>query len=216
MHRGQADAVNGDLFGTPDIPGLSLLPGFALADEAALIAAAQDVAAASPFRVLATPGGASMSAAITNCGAAGWVSDRRGYRYEARDPLTGNPWPEMPDIFRALATGAAARAGFAGFAPDVCLMNRYAPGAKMGLHQDRDESDFTAPIVSVSLGLAAVFLWGGPQRTGPAARLPLHSGDVLVWGGAQRLYFHGIAPVKAGCHPMLGAIRLNLTFRRAL
>lgn len=206
----------GDLFGALSIPGLVHLPGFALDSEAALIAAGLDVAASSPFRVMATPGGAKMSAAVTNCGAAGWVSDRRGYRYEQCDPQTGRPWPEMPVLFRNLAVRAAAAAGFAGFAPDVCLMNRYIPGGKMGLHQDRDEADFSAPIVSVSLGLPAVFLWGGPRRTDRVVKVPLSSGDVLVWGGAERLYFHGIAPVKAGRHSVLGAARLNLTFRRAL
>ena len=208
--------MSGDLFGAPPAPGLTFLPGFALADEAALLAAAQDVAKVSPFRVMAVPSGAKMSAAVTNCGAAGWVSDRSGYRYQALDPETGAPWPEMPDVFRDLAARAAARAGFAEFVPDVCLMNRYAPGAKMGLHQDRDEADYSAPIVSVSLGLPAVFLWGGPKRTGGAVKRPLEHGDVVVWGGAERLYFHGIGPVKPGSHPILGAVRLNLTFRRAL
>ncbi len=170
----------------------------------------------SPFRVMAVPSGAKMSAAITNCGASGWVSDRRGYRYQALDPETGRPWPAMPEVFRDLAVRAAAAAGFADFAPDVCLMNRYEPGSKMGLHQDRDEAGFADPIVSVSLGLPAVFLWGGPNRTGGSKKLPLGHGDVVVWGGAERLYFHGIAPIKPGSHPILGAIRLNLTFRRAL
>ena len=208
--------MNSDLFGPPELPGLGYLPGFALADEAALVAAVEAVAVASPFRVMATPGGAKMSAAISNCGMAGWVSDRRGYRYERCDPLTGKPWPEMPEVLAKLAKQAAAACGFAEFAPDVCLMNRYAPGAKMGLHQDRDERDFAAPIVSVSLGLPAVFLWGGATRTGKTARLALQSGDVVVWGGPARLFFHGIAPIKPGRHPRLGAARLNLTFRRAL
>jgi alkylated DNA repair protein (DNA oxidative demethylase) len=202
-----------DLFG---VPGLVHLPGFALDQAAALAAAAADVAAVSPFRVMAVPSGAKMSAAITNCGAAGWVSDRRGYRYQAVDPDTGSAWPEMPAVFSDLAMRAAAQAGFGGFAPDVCLMNRYAPGAKMGLHQDRDEADFSAPIVSVSLGLPAVFLWGGPKRTGGTEKLPLLHGDVLVWGGSERLYFHGIGAIKLGNHPLLGPVRLNLTFRRAL
>lgn len=206
--------VSGDLFGG-GIPGLVHLPGFA-ADEAGLIAAAGAVALVSPFRVMVVPGGAKMSAAITNCGAAGWVSDRRGYRYQALDPETGQAWPEMPAVFRELAARAADRAGFGGFVPDVCLMNRYVPGAKMGLHQDRDEADFSAPIVSVSLGLPAVFLWGGPKRADKTARLPLASGDVVVWGAKERLHFHGIAPVKSGHHRLLGAVRLNLTFRRAL
>ncbi len=207
--------MSGDLFGAPAIPGISLLPGFAT-DEAAVIAAAEAVAVVSPFRVMAVPGGAKMSAAMTNCGAAGWVSDRRGYRYQTHDPETGASWPEMPAVFRDLATQAAAQAGFTDFTPDMCLINRYAPGAKMGLHQDRDEADFSAPIVSVSLGLPAVFLWGGPKRTDRTLRLPLASGDVVVWGARERLYFHGIAPVKPGHHRLLGAVRLNLTFRRAL
>lgn len=208
--------MSGDLFGPPPIPGLVYLPGFALADEAALIAAAAALGETSPFRVMETAGSGKMSAAVSNCGAAGWVSDRRGYRYEREDPLTGRAWPEMPELFRDLAGRAAAEAGFAGFVPDMCLMNRYAPGAKMGLHQDRDEAEFAAPIVSVSLGLAAVFLWGGPKRTDKRTRLALESGDVVVWGAAARLYFHGIAPVKPGHHPLLGAERLNLTFRHAL
>ena len=208
--------MNSDLFGPPELPGLGYLPGFALADEAALLAAVEAVSVTSPFRVMATPGGARMSAAISNCGAAGWVSDRRGYRYERCDPLTGKPWPDMPEVLAGLAKHAAAACGFAEFTPDVCLMNRYAPGAKMGLHQDRDERDFSAPIVSVSLGLPAVFLWGGAMRTGKTARLALQSGDVVVWGGAARLFFHGIAPIKPGLHPRLGAVRLNLTFRQAL
>ena len=205
-----------DLFGAAPPPGLTYLPGFALAEEAALIAAALDVAAAAPLRVMSTPGGRKMSAAMTNCGAAGWVSDARGYRYERHDPLTGRPWPEIPQLFTKLAQAAAAEAGFAGFNPDVCLINRYEPGAKMALHQDRDEADFSAPIVSVSLGLPAVFLWGGAKRTDKPARLTLHSGDVVVWGGATRLNFHGVAPLRPGRHALLGAVRLNLTFRRAL
>ena len=205
-----------DLFGAAPPPGLTYLPGFALAEEAALIAAALDVAVAAPLRVMSTPGGRKMSAAMTNCGAAGWVSDARGYRYERHDPLTGRLWPEMPKLFVKLAQAAAAEAGFAGFSPDVCLINRYEPGAKMALHQDRDEADFSAPIVSVSLGLPAVFLWGGAKRTDKPARLTLHSGDVVVWGGATRLNFHGVAPLRPGRHALLGAVRLNLTFRRAL
>ncbi|MBB5373910.1 DNA oxidative demethylase AlkB [Acidocella aromatica] len=205
-----------DLFGETAPPGLAYLPGFALAEEAALIGAALGVAAAAPLRVMSTPGGKKMSVAATNCGAAGWVSDARGYRYERRDPLTSLPWPAMPGLFLTLAQAAAAQAGFAGFNPDACLINCYEPGAKMALHQDKDEADLTAPIVSISLGLPAVFLWGGANRSDKPARLPLHSGDVVVWGGATRLNFHGIAPLPSGHHPPLGAARLNLTFRRAL
>jgi DNA oxidative demethylase len=204
-----------DLFGEAPPPGLTYLPGFALANEAALIETALAVAEQAPRRVMSIPGGRKMSVAMTNCGAAGWVSDARGYRYERHDPLSGQPWPAMPPPFLKLAQTAAAQAGFAGFSPDACLINRYEPGAKMALHQDRDEADLAAPIVSVSLGLPAVFLWGGAKRTDKPARLTLHSGDVVVWGGATRLNFHGIAPIRAGSHPLLGAARLNLTFRQA-
>ncbi len=152
-----------------------------------------------------------MSVAMTNCGAWGWITDRRGYRYSATDPEIGQPWPEMPSLFAELATRAAAQAGFPGFAPDACLINRYVPGAKMSLHQDRDEADFSAPIVSVSLGLPATFLWGGAKRTEKPSRITLASGDAVVWGGDARLNFHGVAPLKAG----LSDCRINLTFRKA-
>ncbi|MBU6419329.1 MAG: DNA oxidative demethylase AlkB [Proteobacteria bacterium] len=206
-----------DLF--PDTlapPGLTYLPGFALGEEADLVRAVMALAEAAPFRRMKTPGGKEMSAAMTNCGAAGWVSDAKGYRYARQDPLSGGAWPEMPDLFRDLAMRGAAAGGFTGFVPDMALINRYEPGAKMTLHQDIDERDFSAPIVSVSLGLPAVFLWGGLNRTEKPARLPLTSGDVLVWGGAARKFFHGIAPVKPGVHELTGAARLNLTFRQAL
>jgi alkylated DNA repair protein (DNA oxidative demethylase) len=162
-----------------------------------------------------TPGGKTMSVAMSNCGDAGWVSDRRGYRYDALDPLTGRTWPAMPDLFVTLASDAAERGGFARFTPDVCLINRYEIGARMALHQDRDEGNFTAPIVSISLGLPAVFLWGGRQRSDRPRKYPLTHGDVVVWGGPSRLNFHGVMPVKAGLHPTLGPFRYNLTFRRA-
>ncbi len=207
--------INGDLFPVSP-PGLSVLPGFALAEEEALVEAALAIASRAPFRRMKTPGGREMRAAMTNCGAAGWVSDARGYRYAREDPQTGEPWPELPDIFRRLATRAARAAGFTGFMPDMALINRYEPGAGMALHQDLDECDFSAPIVSVSLGLPAVFLWGGPNRADRPARLALRSGDVAVWGGAARKFFHGVAPLKPGAHPRTGAARLNLTFRRAL
>ncbi|WP_298225495.1 DNA oxidative demethylase AlkB [Acidocella sp.] len=201
---------------TPFLHGLTYMPGFALGEEAELVRVVLAVVKAAPFRRMKTPGGKEMSAAMTNCGVTGWVSDAKGYRYARRDPLSGEPWPEMPDIFRSLAARAAAVGGFAGFVPDVALINRYEPGAKMTLHQDVDEQDFSAPIVSVSLGLPAFFLWGGPRRTDKPARLFLESGDVLVWGGAARKFFHGVAPVKQGVHRLTGAARLNLTFRQAL
>ncbi len=206
-----------DLFpDTLTLPGLNFLSGFALDQEEALVRAVMGVTEAAPFRRMRTPGGKEMSAAMTNCGAAGWVSDARGYRYARQDPLSGQPWPDMPELFRGLASRAAEAGGFPGFEPDMALINRYEPGAKMTLHQDIDERDFSAPIISVSLGLPAIFLWGGPKRTDKPTRLPLTSGDVLVWGGEARKFFHGIAPVKPGVHPLTGAARINLTFRRAL
>lgn len=206
-----------DLFGhSPSLPGLAVLPGFALGEAPSLVEAVREVTALAPFRRMRTPGGKEMSAAMANCGAAGWVSDKHGYRYERLDPLTSQPWPQMPELFQNLARRAAAQAGFPDFAPDVALINRYEAGAKMSLHQDVDEKDFLAPIVSVSLGLAAIFLWGGAARTDKATRVALHHGDVLVWGGTARKFYHGIAPLKPGEHVLTGAMRLNLTFRRAL
>ncbi|HWC99383.1 MAG TPA: DNA oxidative demethylase AlkB [Candidatus Sulfopaludibacter sp.] len=168
------------------------------------------VAEAAPFRHMVTPGGYRMSVAMTNCGLLGWVSDRSGYRYSEVDPLSGSAWPAMPESFVRLAAGAAAEAGFEGFAPDACLVNRYEPGAKLSLHQDKDELDFGAPIVSVSLGLPATFLWGGKKRSDPVKRMKLMSGDVVVWGGPARLTYHGVAPLAAG-----EGCRINLTFRKA-
>jgi DNA oxidative demethylase len=196
-------------------PGLFPMPGFAAGLETELIAAIRGVEEAAPFRQMATPGGKLMSVAMTNCGEVGWVTDRGGYRYSRQDPQTGEAWPAMPPVFMALASAAAAKAGFENFRPDACLVNRYVPGAKMTLHQDRDEADFSAPIVSVSLGLPAVFLWGGAMRSDRAHRVPVMSGDVLVWGGLARLNFHGILPLRDGEHPVLGRVRINLTFRKA-
>jgi alkylated DNA repair protein (DNA oxidative demethylase) len=153
---------------------------------------------------------------MTNCGCAGWVTDRTGYRYDANDPETGKPWPPMPAVFRDLAVRAAAEAGFAGFVPDACLINLYEPGAKLSLHQDRNERVREAPIVSVSLGLPATFLFGGLKRTDPQRRLALQHGDVVVWGGPSRLAYHGVMPLKDGEHPALGRRRVNLTLRKAL
>lgn len=198
---------------TPLGPGAAVLHGFA--DAVALLPLVDAVAAAAPFRHLVTPGGHTMSVAMTNCGTLGWVSDRRGYRYERTDPETGRPWPAMPAAFRALAEAAAAAEGFPGFAPDACLVNRYVPGARLTLHQDRDEGDLGAPIVSVSIGLPATFLWGGLRRADRPRRLRLESGDVVVWGGPSRLVFHGVDPLPEGDHPLTGARRFNLTFRRA-
>ena len=195
--------------------GAVLLRGFARPVEAGLLAALRDIEADAPFRRMFTPGGHQMSVAMTNCGEAGWVTDRRGYRYDGADPESGKAWPAMPVVFRDLAENAAREAGFAGFAPDACLINRYEPGAKMSLHQDREEKDFAAPIVSVSLGLPAIFLFGGAKRSDKPQRYRLEHGDVVVWGGPSRLFFHGVAPLADGEHALLGRQRINLTFRRA-
>ena len=199
----------------PLAEGAALLRGFARGEQHALLADVDRVIAAAPLRHLVTPGGLRMSVAMTNCGALGWVSDRRGYRYDPIDPERDAPWPAMPASFRWIAVRAASQAGFPGFVPDACLINRYLPGAKLSLHQDRDEHDFEAPIVSVSLGLPAVFQFGGLQRADKAQRIPLRHGDVVVWGGPSRLRFHGVLPLAEGDHALLGAQRINLTFRRA-
>ena len=196
--------------------GAMLFGGFALPIEGPLLAVLDMVAAAAPFRHMVTPGGFTMSAAMTNCGTAGWVTDRRGYRYDANDPNSDRPWPAMPAVFADLAGRAAAEAGFSDFVPDACLINRYQPGARLTLHQDRNEMDFGAPIVSVSLGLPAVFLWGGLSRTDRTRRIHLGHGDVVVWGGPARLVHHGVDTLKDGRHELTGALRYNLTFRRAL
>lgn len=192
-----------------------VLRGFAVPEESTILNAIQRVAAVAPFRHMTTPGGFRMSVAMTNCGSLGWVTDRRGYRYDPLDPDSGKPWPAMPDVLRRLANEAAVEAGFDDFMPDACLINRYEAGARMSLHQDKDERDFSQPIVSVSLGIPAVFLFGGARRGDKAVRVPLQHGDVVVWGGSARLRYHGIAPLKPGSHPQLGAFRFNLTFRKA-
>ena len=196
--------------------GAVLLRGFASADAPALMQAVKEISAAAPFRHLITPGGHRMSVAMTNCGEAGWVSDRSVYRYDARDPEMGKPWPPLPDVFLSLAMRATAAAGFAGFTPDVCLINRYEPGTRLSLHQDRDEHDYCQPIVSVSLGSPAVFLFVGAERSERPRRILVEHGDVAVWGGPARLFYHGVAPLKPGLDPLLGSSRINLTFRKAL
>jgi DNA oxidative demethylase len=195
--------------------GAVLLRGFATTFESELIAALREIEGQAPFRHMVTPGGRAMSVAMTNCGNLGWVTDRRGYRYDGNDPETGKPWPAMPASFCQLAGQAAAQAGFFEFSPDACLINRYQPGARMSLHQDRDEQDFGAPIVSVSLGLPAIFLFGGSKRSDKPRRFRLEHGDVVVWGGPTRLAFHGVAPLADGEHALIGHQRINLTFRKA-
>ena len=196
-------------------PGAALLRGFAVPVEVALGEAVRDVSAQAPFRQMVTPGGFTMSVAMTNCGAFGWVSDASGYRYSPTDPDTGRAWPALPPVFLDLAGRAAAAAGFHAFRPDACLVNRYAPGTRLTLHQDKDERDKSHPIVSVSLGVPAVFLFGGLKRNERALRLNLSHGDVVVWGGPARLRYHGVATLKADRHPFAGANRINLTLRRA-
>lgn len=216
--------MNLDLFDHPDFhphwreelaPGAVVLRGGALRDDTALLAEINNIATLVPFQYRATPGGYAMSVAMTNCGDVGWVTDRQGYRYQTTSPESQQPWPPMPELFRTLAIDAAEQAGFVGFQPDACLINRYQPGAKMSLHQDKDEQDFGAPIVSVSLGLPAIFQFGGFERGDKTLRVALTHGDIVVWGGPSRLRYHGILPLKAGEHPLTGGYRFNLTFRKA-
>jgi alkylated DNA repair protein (DNA oxidative demethylase) len=216
--------LTADLFASlPDVrpsreaiaEGAVLLRGFAGPVEGELITALRAIVEQAPFRHMLTPGGHQMSVAMTNCGSAGWITDRSGYRYDGADPQSGKPWPTMPPSFRALAGRAGRDAGFEGFAPDACLINRYQPGARMSLHQDRDEGDFGAPIVSVSLGLPAIFLFGGLKRSDKTQRYRLQHGDIVVWGGPARLAFHGLVPLADGEHAVLGRQRINLTFRKA-
>lgn len=194
-------------------PGAILLSKFA--DSATLFAEIEKLMAVSPLRIMTTPGGRQMSVGMTNCGALGWTSGPGGYRYVASDPTTGRAWPAMPSSFRELARRSAAAAGFGGFEPDCCLINCYRPGTRLSLHQDRDEAGFDDPIVSVSIGLPATFLWGGPERSSPVRKVPLVDGDVIVFGGSSRLTYHGVAEIEDGQHPLTGARRFNLTFRKA-
>jgi len=212
--------ASGNLFDTSQqvkfAEGAILLLGFAANIDQSLINAIDRTAIQAPFRHMATPGGFLMSVAITNCGEVGWVTDRKGYRYQATDPESGLPWPAIPEVFLDIATKAADTAGYSNFQPDACLINLYQAGARMGLHQDKDERDASAPIVSISLGLPAIFMFGGQQRSDKTQRMLLQHGDVVVWGGSSRFNYHGVGPIKAGSHPLLGQKRINLTFRKAL
>ena len=196
--------------------GAVVLRGFARDQAAVLVGTVDDIAADAPFRNMVTPGGYRMSVGMTNCGRAGWVTDRKGYRYEPLDPITGTPWPAIPECFRRLAANAAAAGGYPGFEPDACLINLYEPGTRLSLHRDENERDLSAPIVSVSLGLPAVFLFGGNRRSDRPRRILLESGDIVVWGGPDRLVYHGVAPLAQGEDPLTGNRRINLTFRKAL
>jgi alkylated DNA repair protein (DNA oxidative demethylase) len=208
-----------ELFARPDreelAPGACVLRGLACVHDAQLRRALDAIAAAAPFRHMITPGGFRMSVAMTNCGDYGWVSSEAGYRYAGTDPQSGALWPTIPAVMLELARAAAAAAGFAGFAPDACLVNRYEPGARLTLHQDKDEQDFGQPIVSVSLGVPATFLFGGQKRNDRVARVIVEHGDVVVFGGPSRLRYHGVAPLKDAQHPFAGSARINLTLRRA-
>jgi DNA oxidative demethylase len=192
-----------------------VLRGFVLPHVNELLSALKVVEQVSPFRHMVTPGGFTMSVALTNCGALGWTTDRRGYRYTSADPLTGKQWPPMPDSFVRLARAAAFAAGFDRFEPDACLVNRYVPGSRLSLHQDKNERDFEAPIISVSLGIRAIFLSGGTSRNDRTTQVPLVHGDVAVWGGADRMRYHGVLPLKKDRHPLLGEQRINFTIRKA-
>lgn len=198
------------------MPDVFLLRGFALPAETEIIRAIHNITLTHPLRHMTTPGGYTMSVAMTNCGEYGWMSDQKGYRYATTDPLNNTAWPAMPGAFLALAQSAAQQAGFSHFNPNACLINCYKPGSKMSLHQDKDEQDFSNPIVSVSLGIPATFMFGGLQRQDPTENILLHHGDVVVWGGTRRLAFHGIKPLKENHHPVLGSKRYNLTFRKAV
>ncbi|SEO53081.1 DNA oxidative demethylase AlkB [Pseudomonas sp. NFACC39-1] len=225
MMRNDDTPITLDLFAdeTPTTPSLTeqigeqsfVLRGFALPWLERLLPALEAVLLAAPFRQMVTPGGFTMSVALSSCGALGWTTDRSGYRYTAHDPQTGQPWPDMPAVFRELAQAAARQVQFEHFEPDSCLINRYVPGARMSLHQDKNERQLTAPIVSMSLGLPAVFQFGGFERSDKSLRVPLFHGDIVVWGGVDRLRYHGVLPLKQGQHPTLGAQRINLTFRTA-
>lgn len=192
-----------------------VLRGFALPLTDRLLPALDAVLVAAPLRHMVTPGGFSMSVGTSSCGQLGWITDRSGYRYSRVDPLSGLPWPELPPVLADLAEAAAQEAGFSDFKADSCLINRYIPGAKMSSHQDKDENAYAAPIVSLSLGLPAMFLFGGFARGDKSQRIPLLHGDMVVWGGVDRLRFHGVLPIKQGRHPQLGEQRINLTFRVA-
>jgi DNA oxidative demethylase len=224
MMRSEDEALTLDLFGDLKsaelrreelAPGAFILRGFALPVETELLKSLQEVVERAPFRHMVTPGGFRMSVGMTNCGALGWVTDRRGYRYDVIDPESGKRWPPIPNCFLKLAEDAAEEAGFPRFLPDACLINRYEPGARLSLHQDKNERDFDQPIVSVSLGRSATFLFGGLERAERQRRVRVVHGDVVVWGGPARLRYHGVLPLKEGQHSLLGEYRLNLTFRRA-
>ncbi len=222
IHELNWQGVTLDLFSPQDTssrkrigPSAFVLQGFAMPYVDDLLACIHVMEQEAAFRHMVTPGGFTMSVAITNCGKLGWTSNRHGYRYSVTDPDTGQPWPHMPSTFSRLAREAAAASGFADFEPDACLINRYLAGSRLSLHQDKNERDFSAPIVSVSLGIPAIFLFGGHERSHKTMRVSLQHADVVVWGGEDRLRYHGVMPLKESFHPLLGGQRFNLTFRKA-
>lgn len=194
--------------------GLRYLPDFIeRAQQERLVQAIREIVAEAPLFVPAMPGtGKEMSVRMTNCGSLGWVTDKeRGYRYQATHPVTGKPWPPIPDMLLEIwdQVSGCSRA------PEACLVNFYEDSARMGLHQDRDEKDFDAPVLSVSLGNACLFRVGGTNRKDPTMSLKLSSGDVFVIGGAGRLCFHGVDRIYPSTSTLLkNGGRINLTLRR--
>jgi len=193
--------------------GVTLLRAFCINQAPDLLDAINTITQSSPFRNMIVPSGHTMSVAMTNCGSLGWTTDRTGYRYTPLDPTTNKPWPPMAEILQHLATSAATSAGFPHFTCNACLINRYEPGARLSLHQDKNEQDYSQPIVSVSLGLPATFLLGTLRRADTPRRIRVEHGDVFVWGGPARLIYHGVAPIAADTHLLTGSCRINLTFR---
>lgn len=196
--------------------GAVLLRQFATPQAATLLQTLHRLTRQAPFRHMRTPGGGTMSAAMASCGALGWVSSTQGYTYTPVDPASQQPWPAMPASFVSLAQDAAKAAGYAGFTPNACLLNRYQNDSHMGLHQDRDEGDTTHPIVSLSLGRTGLFMWGGQNRRDKIRTIALEHGDVLVWGGPARLHYHGIKGLGPNPHPLTEQTRYNITFRHVV
>lgn len=194
-------------------PDLFVLANFV--DTNPLMVQVERITKVSPFRKMMTPNGHYTGVALTNCGDFGWTSDRNEYRYSSSDPLNNQPWLAIPESFKALAKNAAHVAGFKDFEPDACLINQYLIGTKLGSHQDKNEKDFSQPIVSVSIGLSAVFQIFGNQRAGQAINYRLYDGDVVVWGNSARLCYHGVRTLSAAELDPTCQQRINITFRKS-